>query len=791
MDQVQNVNFDLDIERLWKKYWLSGIRPLVPDIPPGAPLSERSGINPFGLGKIPGEQGSDGTWHGLDCLQPDYNPDKARVKRWAKSGASIGIRGDRYPALDGDIDHKKASQAVRERAVRRFGFTAVCTVEGRNRWRMTFRCDEDTPKERFAFEVDGEKCVVEWLGRKQQYVAEGMHKSGKPYRWEDDAGPCEWGDKIPLVPQEDIRAFFDEDLPAVVQELGGRILTKRTGSGGGARLKLDDARLHAPSLAIFRKALASIDMEKLEEGRDDAVRFVAAAKAASYPWLMEAVDDIRDKFFEHPDANDDDYFLKIYESVNDADLGWSWLLDLAREHGYVENLEEIYDDDIAKEAAADIAKNGRPEEAARAAMLDDHVWVRSVGRHYNTKDGGFLDTRAFNAENTDVVPFGRAAGQNAEAVFMNHAKARKVITVTLRPGAPVITTAENEYGIPVSAANLWRPSKVEPAENVSDEQVAPWLDLVEKHYGPEGTIDREHLLNCLAFKLQQPDGKLGHAPLIIGRQKTGKDSLLRPFFEGVGLHNVATISPETIAGQFNDFLKKPVIYGEEIITYGRRDLYNKLKSWISRQVTRLRVNEKHLPPYYVENHHFWILVSNYDNAIALDDDDRRFCVLQVRLETPPLDHYFSKYHSWLDNGGTELVVGWLKQRDLSNFDPGAAPPMTAAKQVMIEQSQPKEVQWLREQFRDGGPFANRTVLAVNDLLEAADAADWNAPPGIRDKHAIAALKAEGFKSAHQVRIDKDFRRLWVCDPAGKLGTYSTDMLREQYLAEGKVPHGGW
>jgi uncharacterized protein DUF5906/bifunctional DNA primase/polymerase-like protein len=792
--QTQKVNSDRTIAA-WKEYATSYLlSETLPIIPPDAPLSDGTTVHPEMRGKTPGVHRPDGWidkdgkrhspgWVGLGGKWKDERfTTLAEAKAYWKMGASIGVQTRRYIAIDIDAETEKIAVSIEELCVKMLGFAPVRLREGSTRRLLVYeRAGDDLIfKHRVAFKFKGIKHAVDILGYGQQFVAEGIHPSGKPYTWRNGSDLVAWAGKLAKVTLNDVDAFFKE-LENLIKQKGGQIITKQA-SHGGAHLPLTDPRLHAPSLEAFRKALASIDIEKLEN-HDDAVRFVAAAKAAAYPWLVEAEGDILGKFREHPAFEDDDYFFKIYNSVTDADLGWSWLLDLAHEHGYDDDVQEDFDDDVSKRHAEDIEKNGDPNAKARKAMFDSHVWVRSVGRYYNTKDGGFLDGRAFNAENTDVVPFGRAAGQNAEAVFMNDAKAKKVVTVTLQPGEPIITTAENEYGVSVSAVNLWRPSKVKPAKDVRDEQVAPWLDLVEKHYGPEGTLDREHILNCLAFMLQRPGHKLGHAPLIIGHQKTGKDSLLRPCFEAAGRHNVATISPETLAGQFNAFLKKPIIYGEEVITFGRRDLYNKLKPWISAQATRLLVNEKHLAPYYVDNHHFWIFVSNYDNAISLDDDDRRFCVLQVRLETPPPDEYFTAYHSWLDNGGTELVAGWLMQHDLSKFNPMAAPPMTAAKQTMIEQSQPKEVRWLREQFRDDGLFANRTVLATNDLLKATDAAEWQAPPGIRDKHAIVALKAEGFTPAHRVRVGNDIRRLWVSNTSGKLEGYSPEALREQYLVE--------
>jgi hypothetical protein len=304
---------------------------------------------------------------------------------------------------------------------------------------------------------------------------------------------------------------------------------------------------------------------------------------------------------------------------------------------------------------------------------------------------------------------------------------------------------------------------------------------VERHFGPTGAAEREHFLNWLAFTLQQPGKKIGHALVLIGNQGVGKDTLLRPFFEAVGLHNVATIDSDILAGAWSFYLKAPVIYVQEA-SKRQTDFYNKLKPFISAQKTLLPVNEKHMRQWFVENFQNWLVTTNFDDALHLEEGDRRFWVHRVLTDEPPPEEYFTRLHGWLANGGTQAVFGWLLQRDISSFKPEASPPMTAAKRGMLDASQAAPIRWLREQLREGGGLAQRRIFTVRELCRLPRN-DFDAPvQEISEKQVIAALKAEGFKAAHRVHFGSAVERLWA---RGVAGSASAVAMKGQYLNETK------
>ena len=110
-----------------------------------------------------------------------------------------------------------------------------------------------------------------------------------------------------------------------------------------------------------------------------------------------------------------------------------------------------------------------------------------------------------------------------------------------------------------------------------------------------------------------------------------------------------------------------------------------------------------------------------------------------------------------DAGSVEKVAGWLSQRNIASFNPNAAPPNTEAKRDMLEQSQPEAVRYIRRLLREGGTFGARTILIVQELLDAARG-DFEAPH-LNHKRAATALAAEAFKPTHRFKINGDARQV--------------------------------
>jgi hypothetical protein len=771
---------------------------LLPVIRADANLAPISKVKLSHRGKVPGYKTASG-WVGLTGRwSKDFQMTPERAQRAKQDGANIGTQGRLFPAVDLDIDdNAPLKETFKSLAISALGQAPERDREGSTRGLLMYEIAEgETPfpgwQIAFRDRQTGKAGMIELKGLGSHYVCSGEHPSGALYGWP-------YGYPWEVKRSKITKAQADEFRNTVVEYLDtfGYEIIKANGSASTStkRHSLDDANLHAQSPELVIAALeAWPNTSENVPTHDDFVAALAAIKAALGPDREDHYPAVLDWGLGFPGV-DEAYVHKTWHSIKDAAVGASWLFGKARAAGFTDDAQADFGGAIGNNVPA--ARDAAPVEADVNAgipeteiekMLKQWVYVQHQGRYFDTKTGQLFGPREFNAANVRVAHFGRSGDRTAEAIFQNSEDAKKVAMVTTRPGAELFTKEENEYGVKVSAVNLWRPSKLKPNTAATDADVAPYLDLAHKLFGTE-TPELAHFLDFNAFVLQRPGHKIGHAPVIIGPQGTGKDTILAPLFEAVGHHNIATVDTGTLDNQWTYFLKYPLVYCQEIISFGRRDRYNKLKPFISGQKSRLTINEKGQKQYSIPNRQIWIFTSNHENALALEDDDRRYWVHQVLIEAPPADDYFAKLYRWYDKGGFESVFGWLLKRDISQFDPMNRPPMTAAKRTMLDLSQPASVRWAREQLREGGMFAGRTVLTVSDLLDVADGWEVKAPEGVNHKSAAVALKAEGFAKHdhHRAKINGDAKQLWVRDPSGTLGKLPVDNIRDRYVAERSKP----
>ena len=85
---------------------------------------------------------------------------------------------------------------------------------------------------------------------------------------------------------------------------------------------------------------------------------------------------------------------------------------------------------------------------------------------------------------------------------------------------------------------------------------------------------------------------------------------------------------------------------------------------------------------------------------------------------------------WYQAGGYEAVAAWLWARDVSRFNPGAAPILTEAKAIMMQAGLSLAEAWLVEQMQGRlGPFARGVVGAPWQSL--CERLSVSAPNGVK------------------------------------------------------------
>lgn len=286
------------------------------------------------------------------------------------------------------------------------------------------------------------------------------------------------------------------------------------------------------------------------------------------------------------------------------------------------------------------------------------------------------------------------------------AKGAKVLRgVTYAAGDGVLVTRNGDV-----YANLWRNAR---PTGTPGADVAPWLAHFARMV-PE-PWEREHLMNWMAFKVQNPEVKINHGVLHGGTPGSGKDTLWEPFLYAVGgkgRDNIALVRNEEINSSWGYSLMCEVLVVNELRqadAVDRRGLENRLKPLLAAPPEMLSVNRKGLHPFDLPNRLGVVAFSNERAAIALPSDDRRWFVMWSHAGRMAEADALAMW-AWYDQGGRDAVAGWLAARDVSAWNPTAAPPLTEAKIALVGAGRSMAEAWLIEQIESRrGEFARGAI----------------------------------------------------------------------------------
>jgi hypothetical protein len=431
---------------------------------------------------------------------------------------------------------------------------------------------------------------------------------------------------------------------------------------------------------------------------------------------------------------------------------------------------------------------------AKIDPMKRYIYVKSADRIADLTTGQLIERPVFNATAGEFGEAGATGKQSAFAAFMNGGGMR-VDRMVYEPGANIVFFEGD-----ASFYNTWRPGipNSETPSDVAAGDVAPWLDHVAYIWRDEKA--RDLFLNWAAFLIQEPGKKINWAPLLIGEQGVGKDLMLRPIHTILGKDNVRAIDAEDMRGTYQDWAESQLVIAEELPSYRKKDVYDWLKRYVATGTPHFSVNKKYLASYKVRNMQNWIIGSNNDDAVAIPPGDRRLFVYKTPAEKHPKGraYYTPLAKLFEDIEFCAKLKAWLLQRDLSKFDPGEAPPWTAAKTAMMRATMAPFPAWLAGLFEEDGPFHGRR------LITAAEIADYGRklldartePPKLRDRigdpRAVGDALGKGIagmtvtkiaNSRLRYRLGENAQWLWALCTPDKYTRLSHDDLKRHYAKD--------
>lgn len=403
-------------------------------------------------------------------------------------------------------------------------------------------------------------------------------------------------------------------------------------------------------------------------------------------------------------------------------------------------------DIFTDEAAARIAETERKElgRIEKADWYDRFAYIQDDESYFDMQDRREVSRQTFNALFRHISCKSIHTGRKIEASICydenRQAKgAKALVGITYAAGESVLVTRDGDiYG------NRWRDAR--PATAAGD--ITPWLDHCHKLV-PEAK-ELEHIWDVMAFKLQHPEVKVNHAILHGGDQGSGKDTMWAPFIWAVcgpHLKNRGLLDNDTMSSQFGYALESEILILNELKepdAKERRALANKLKPIIAAPPEMLSVNRKGLHPYQMANRMFVLAFSNDQVPISLDSQDRRwFCVWSHAPRMTP--DAAARMWAWYKAGGFAAIGAWLHARDVSAFNPGAAPMMTEFKLNLVEHGLSIAESYLVEAMRlKVGEFSKGVI--GSPFHAVCDRLAGSAPAGVKvpQQALLHAFKEAGW-----------------------------------------------
>jgi hypothetical protein len=429
------------------------------------------------------------------------------------------------------------------------------------------------------------------------------------------------------------------------------------------------------------------------------------------------------------------------------------------------------------DAAAAIALVERKEigRVEKAAWYERFAYIQSDEAYFDMQTRTHIPRTVFNAlfrhipcHSIHVNADNKSRRVEASICFDENRQAE---------GAPSLTGLTYAAGETVLChrdgdvfGNMWRDAR--PAvDHTLQGDISMWLDHCAALIPTD--IEREHIFDVMAFKLQNPRIKINHAVLIAGIQGSGKDTFWEPFLWAVcgpDERNKGELNNATLNSQWGYAYESEIIVLNELReseAKERRALANHLKGVIAAPPHHILVNKKMQHPYNVLNRCLVIASSNDTVPIVLDTQDRRWMCVWSNL--PRMDGAAgARMWKWFEAGGYEACAAWLYRRDVSAFNPAAAPPVTEYKLSLIDNGQSPAESILCEMIRGReGPFEQGVITApfhvlCADLTLRAGLAPGQRIPAAALHHAL--LECQWLDCGRVASAELPSRRHVYCAP---------------------------
>lgn len=344
----------------------------------------------------------------------------------------------------------------------------------------------------------------------------------------------------------------------------------------------------------------------------------------------------------------------------------------------------------------------------------------------------------------------------------------------------------NMLKIPAVYAKTYEPRRMfdhivqQEGKDMLNTYIPSWPDPDEETMEAAGKIFTAHLenliaepeyrrtlLDFLAWQVQHPGEKVRWAVLLQGAQGCGKTLLLEVMAYVLGRSNVKSVEASVLfSSQYNDWAKGSQVVGLEeirVVGHNRHEVMNRLKPCITN--SRISINEKWHSILEYENVTNYLLFTNFHDALAVSDGDRRYFVLKSPLQTRRQvealgENYFRDLFGGLQKNAGGLRA-WFENYEISEkFDPDGHAPRTIYFDELLSASAPEDTATIRDVLYEGtSPVITPHVVDSTTLTAALEMAGIS----LGGQKLASILREEGYRNLGRKYLAGCRRTIW-CKP---------------------------
>jgi hypothetical protein len=339
------------------------------------------------------------------------------------------------------------------------------------------------------------------------------------------------------------------------------------------------------------------------------------------------------------------------------------------------------------------------ERSRKQYKIDDFVYDARNERYWNVEDLVAYSEKSVNRMipksewERDLVP-GRNGSTRELLINPSSSIARiesgnVVESVVWWPGMPriindVLVTDDgiDMYAPRRRALNTYRAAP-QQASDGDPALAAPWVEHVRQLWPGECEV----LLDYFAHTVQKPQEKINFGIILNGEPGIGKDLALLPVRRAIGEWNCREETPSKITSNFNGWVNCVLLTINEAkpteSEFKATDFYEVLKPCLAAPPNWLPRNGKYEKQFYVRNVLRVIITTNDALALYVPENDRR--LFFAKSELPAKWAEGKRAHElvgFYNAGGYAHVFAYLRQRDISKFNPHIVPAQTAAQEAV-------------------------------------------------------------------------------------------------------------